>query len=98
MISQLIKLEVDENDKCTVCSYEITPWGRLQEQTFHYNPGGINGPLTARIRGVYGRMTVPAGAVIYRDGPVSLRKRVDGAVLRWKRQLMERLHRPEIHA
>ncbi len=69
--------------------------GRLQEQTFHYNPGGINGPLTARIRGVYGRMTVPAGAVIYRDGPVSLRKRVDGAVLRWKRQLMERLHRPE---
>ncbi|MEE3479904.1 MAG: DNA internalization-related competence protein ComEC/Rec2 [Succiniclasticum sp.] len=69
--------------------------GRLQEQTFHYNPGGINGPLMARIRGIYGRMTVPAGGAEYRAGPLSLRKRVDGAVLRWKRQLMERLHRPE---
>ena len=28
-----------ENDKCTVCSYEITPWGRLQEQIYEAGAG-----------------------------------------------------------
>ena len=69
--------------------------GRVRPQIFHANPGCDNGALAARIRQVYGRLTVRPGDWTVLPAAASLLCRGEGAVQQGKSALLRRLRRPE---
>ncbi|XOQ53325.1 MAG: hypothetical protein ACFWT7_08130 [Succiniclasticum sp.] len=69
--------------------------GVVRSQIFRANPGCYNSALAARVKRVYGRMSVSAGDWKVLPARASLLHRWEGAVQQEKTQLLRRLRRSE---